>query len=169
MDFPSFSTLLHHHRPSLRYFPFKLPIFKFTEICSNVLCVRVCVFPFLHFLCYLLNLTFSDNRWWIMSYWIQPNVSFILMGFTFSEQPSDLLVALMEHPVLVHATDSFKSIQERKVSASMDSKLITSSNSSRSVYLFQREYATVDPSLVHVCFSLLLPSKFHFKLLTLII
>ncbi|XP_052490081.1 protein N-terminal asparagine amidohydrolase isoform X1 [Gossypium raimondii] len=64
-------------------------------------------------------------------------------------QPSDLLVALMEHQVLVSATHSFKSIQERKVSASMDSKLITSSNSSRYVYLFQREYATVDPSLVH--------------------
>ncbi|PPR98390.1 hypothetical protein GOBAR_AA22275 [Gossypium barbadense] len=68
----------------------------------------------------------------------------------YPSHPSDLLAALMEHQVLVSATHSFKSIQERKVSASMDSKLITSSNSSRYVYLFQREYATVDPSLVHL-------------------
>ncbi|KAE8673557.1 N-terminal asparagine amidohydrolase family protein, putative isoform 2 [Hibiscus syriacus] len=64
---------------------------------------------------------------------------------------SDLLAALLEHPILVSATRSFKSIEERKVSGkSMDSKLPTSSSNPKYVYLFQREYATVDPSLVHV-------------------
>ncbi|WRX08402.1 hypothetical protein QQP08_000889 [Theobroma cacao] len=67
-------------------------------------------------------------------------------------QPMNLLMALMEHPILVSASHSFKSIQERRVSASMDSDLTTSSNNPKYVYLFQREYATVDPALVHVCF-----------------
>ncbi|XVE76670.1 hypothetical protein DITRI_Ditri13aG0000300 [Diplodiscus trichospermus] len=64
-------------------------------------------------------------------------------------QPLDLLVALMEHPIIVSATNSFKSIQERRVSASMDSELTTSSSSPKYVYLFQREYATMDLALVH--------------------
>ncbi|XP_017969672.1 PREDICTED: protein N-terminal asparagine amidohydrolase isoform X1 [Theobroma cacao] len=64
-------------------------------------------------------------------------------------QPMNLLMALMEHPILVSASHSFKSIQERRVSASMDSDLTTSSNNPKYVYLFQREYATVDPALVH--------------------
>ncbi|XVF79578.1 hypothetical protein PTKIN_Ptkin15bG0000400 [Pterospermum kingtungense] len=64
-------------------------------------------------------------------------------------QPSDLLEELMEHPFLVSATHSFKSIQERRVSTSMDSDLTTSLNKPKYVYLFQREYATVDPALVH--------------------
>ncbi|KAE8696819.1 N-terminal asparagine amidohydrolase family protein, putative isoform 2 [Hibiscus syriacus] len=59
-------------------------------------------------------------------------------------RPSDLLAALLEHPILVAATRSFKSIEERKVS-----KLPNSSSNPKYVYLFQREYATVDPSLVH--------------------
>ncbi|KAL4383260.1 hypothetical protein GQ457_15G026980 [Hibiscus cannabinus] len=64
--------------------------------------------------------------------------------------PSDLLVELLEHPSLVSATLSFKSIKERKVSAeSVGSKLPASSNNPKYVYLFQREYATVDPKLVH--------------------
>ncbi|XP_021281373.1 protein N-terminal asparagine amidohydrolase isoform X4 [Herrania umbratica] len=65
-------------------------------------------------------------------------------------QPMNLLMALMEHPILVSASHSFKSIQERRVSASMDSDLTMSSNNPKYVYLFQREYATVDPALVHV-------------------
>ncbi|XP_021281374.1 protein N-terminal asparagine amidohydrolase isoform X5 [Herrania umbratica] len=64
-------------------------------------------------------------------------------------QPMNLLMALMEHPILVSASHSFKSIQERRVSASMDSDLTMSSNNPKYVYLFQREYATVDPALVH--------------------
>ncbi|XWS35474.1 hypothetical protein CRYUN_Cryun20dG0000400 [Craigia yunnanensis] len=55
----------------------------------------------------------------------------------------------MEHPILVSETHSFKSIQERRVSASTDSELTTSSSIPKYVYLFQREYATVDPALVH--------------------
>ncbi|XVE50269.1 hypothetical protein DITRI_Ditri01bG0148600 [Diplodiscus trichospermus] len=68
---------------------------------------------------------------------------------SFQSQPLDLLVALMEHPIVVSATNSFKSIQERRVSTSMGSELTSSSSSLKYVYLFQREYATVDPALVH--------------------
>ncbi|KAE8672918.1 hypothetical protein F3Y22_tig00111833pilonHSYRG00005 [Hibiscus syriacus] len=63
--------------------------------------------------------------------------------FCFLKQPSDLLAALLGHPIPVSATRSFKSIEERKVS-----KLPNSSSNPKYVYLFQREYATVDPSLV---------------------
>ncbi|KAK3224036.1 hypothetical protein Dsin_011061 [Dipteronia sinensis] len=48
----------------------------------------------------------------------------------------------MEHPILVSASQSFKCMQERKVSALDDSD-------SKYVYVFQREYATVDSALVH--------------------
>ncbi|XVF24860.1 hypothetical protein REPUB_Repub13aG0163800 [Reevesia pubescens] len=77
-----------------------------------------------------------------------PNSSSSSSTSSSQSQPMNLLVTLMEHPILVSATNSFKSIQERKVSASMDSEL-TSSNKPKYVYLFQREYATVDPALVH--------------------
>ncbi|XP_022765602.1 protein N-terminal asparagine amidohydrolase isoform X2 [Durio zibethinus] len=78
-----------------------------------------------------------------------PNSSSSSSSMPSQSQPIDLLVALMEHPILMSATHSFKSIQERRVSASMDSELTTSSNNPKYVYLFQREYATVDPALVH--------------------
>ncbi|OMO69791.1 DNA repair protein Sae2/CtIP [Corchorus capsularis] len=65
------------------------------------------------------------------------------------QSPVDLLVELIEHPILVSASHSFKSIQERRISASMDTDLATLSNNPKYVYLFQREYATVDPALVH--------------------
>ncbi|KAL5827502.1 hypothetical protein ACOSQ3_019343 [Xanthoceras sorbifolium] len=55
---------------------------------------------------------------------------------------SDTLFGLIEHPILVSASRSFKCMQERKVSAFDDS-------ASKYVYIFQREYATVDPAIVH--------------------
>ncbi|KAL5549694.1 hypothetical protein UlMin_004925 [Ulmus minor] len=64
-----------------------------------------------------------------------------------SSSQSDKLVALMEHPMLVAASNSFKAIPERKFSVPEDSdpgRMPTS----KWVYLFQREYATVDPNLV---------------------
>lgn len=57
-----------------------------------------------------------------------------------SSQGSDLLDALMEHPTLISAADSFRDIPERKVSEEFGPL--------RTVYIFQREYATVDPALV---------------------
>lgn len=67
----------------------------------------------------------------------------------------DTLIALMEHPALVSASNSLKSIQERKISASQ----LSSSEGmehSKLVYIFQREFATVNPTLVNVslCLSL---------------
>lgn len=56
------------------------------------------------------------------------------------------LVALMEHPALVSASLSFKAIPEKKFSASDASS--DELTKSKHVYLFQREYATVDPMLV---------------------
>ena len=53
-------------------------------------------------------------------------------------------MALLEHPVLVSSSQSFKAIPERKLSVSEGSK------QSKCVYVFQREYATVDPALVDV-------------------
>ncbi|KAH9710349.1 protein N-terminal asparagine amidohydrolase [Citrus sinensis] len=60
-----------------------------------------------------------------------------------SSQGSDILVALLEHPVLVSASHSFKSMEETKVSVSSETP-----SPSKYVYVFQREYATVDPALV---------------------
>uniref|UniRef100_A0A803M3J9 Protein N-terminal asparagine amidohydrolase n=1 Tax=Chenopodium quinoa TaxID=63459 RepID=A0A803M3J9_CHEQI len=56
------------------------------------------------------------------------------------------LVALMTHPVLVSASLSFKAIPEKKFSTSDASS--DELTKSKHVYLFQREYATVDPMLV---------------------
>lgn len=66
------------------------------------------------------------------------------------EQEHDILTALMEHPVLVSASSSLNDVEERKFSVSKDSSLSISRHN-RWVYIFQREYATVDPALVDVC------------------
>lgn len=55
----------------------------------------------------------------------------------------------MKHPILESVSQSFKSIQERKVSSrEYGSEGLTKS---KYVYIFQREYATVHPGLVDVC------------------
>ena len=58
-------------------------------------------------------------------------------------------MALWEHPVLVSSSHSFKAIPERKFSVSEQAGSEGSSQS-KCVYVFQREYATVDPELVDV-------------------
>uniref|UniRef100_A0A5B7BI45 Protein N-terminal asparagine amidohydrolase n=1 Tax=Davidia involucrata TaxID=16924 RepID=A0A5B7BI45_DAVIN len=63
---------------------------------------------------------------------------------TSSFQGSDTLAVLMEHPILVSASSSFKDIPERKFSETGSER----STQSKCVYIFQREYATVDPVLV---------------------
>lgn len=65
------------------------------------------------------------------------------------QQAGDLLMALLEHPVLVSSSESFKAIPERKLSVSEHSGS-EESTQSKCVYVFQREYATVDPALVDV-------------------
>ncbi|XP_021887682.1 protein N-terminal asparagine amidohydrolase isoform X2 [Carica papaya] len=63
-----------------------------------------------------------------------------------SSQGSNLLLDLMKHPILESVSQSFKSIQERKVSSrEYGSEGLTKS---KYVYIFQREYATVHPGLV---------------------
>lgn len=64
-----------------------------------------------------------------------------------SSQALDTLNALMEHPVLVSVSNSFKSTQEKKISVSENSSAERSKNS-KWVYIFQGEFATVDPALV---------------------
>ncbi|PQP92303.1 protein N-terminal asparagine amidohydrolase isoform X2 [Prunus yedoensis var. nudiflora] len=64
-----------------------------------------------------------------------------------SPQGRDILAALMEHPALVSASNSFKAIPERRFSVPEESGP-EKTPSSKWVYLFQREYATVDPALV---------------------
>ncbi|OIW11777.1 hypothetical protein TanjilG_14317 [Lupinus angustifolius] len=56
----------------------------------------------------------------------------------------DILLALLENPVLVSASSSFKANPEKKFS------VFDESNPERSkvVYIFQREYATVNPEFV---------------------
>ncbi|XP_044490225.1 protein N-terminal asparagine amidohydrolase isoform X2 [Mangifera indica] len=62
---------------------------------------------------------------------------------SFSSQGIEILVTLMKNPILESAARSFSSIEETKVSCS------ETSAPNKYVYLFQGEYATVDPSLVH--------------------
>ncbi|KAL3537294.1 hypothetical protein ACH5RR_000660 [Cinchona calisaya] len=64
-----------------------------------------------------------------------------------SSQGAKILIDLMKHPILASASCVFKSIPERKISASEDSgsERVTEC---KWVYIFQREYATVDPNLV---------------------
>ncbi|OVA13056.1 Protein N-terminal asparagine amidohydrolase [Macleaya cordata] len=59
------------------------------------------------------------------------------------------LIALLEHPLLVSASNTFKAIPEMKVSLSEEFSL-EASTPVKHVYVFQREYATVDPSLVEL-------------------
>jgi len=54
----------------------------------------------------------------------------------------------LENPILVSASNSLKANSERKFSVSDES----SPERSKWVYIFQREYATVDPALVDVIF-----------------
>ncbi|XP_016513918.1 protein N-terminal asparagine amidohydrolase isoform X2 [Nicotiana tabacum] len=68
-------------------------------------------------------------------------------SFSSQSQEHDILTALMEHPVLVSASSSLNDVEERKFSVSKDSSLSISRHN-RWVYIFQREYATVDPALV---------------------
>ncbi|THF99266.1 hypothetical protein TEA_017103 [Camellia sinensis var. sinensis] len=67
----------------------------------------------------------------------------------FYEQESDMLFALMEHPILVSASSSLKAIPEWKFTISEESGS-ERSRQSKCVYIFQGEYATVDPALVDV-------------------
>lgn len=71
-------------------------------------------------------------------------------GNCLCDQESDALAALMEHPLLVSASLALKAKQEMKFSVSEESGSQRSMQS-RCVYIFQREYATVDPALVDVC------------------
>ncbi|XAR63400.1 hypothetical protein NMG60_11023315 [Bertholletia excelsa] len=64
-------------------------------------------------------------------------------------QGSDILLALIGHPILVSASNSLKAIPERKLAIPEDSGSDRSRHS-KCVYIFQREYATVDPALVDV-------------------
>ncbi|KAM7265151.1 hypothetical protein ACFE04_002834 [Oxalis oulophora] len=52
-----------------------------------------------------------------------------------------LLLDLIKHPYLVSTSNSFKSIKQQPI--------ISQSHDHKYVYVFQREYATVHPSLVH--------------------
>lgn len=67
----------------------------------------------------------------------------------FGEQGSNLLLDVMSHPVIISASDSFKNLEERNVS--IGERDLESSTEDRYVYVFQREYATVNPALVDVC------------------
>ncbi|KAG5538985.1 hypothetical protein RHGRI_019512 [Rhododendron griersonianum] len=72
---------------------------------------------------------------------------------TDSESPpqgSDMLFALMEHPILTSASSSFNDIPERNLTISEESGS-ERSRRSKCVYVSQREYATIDPALVDVC------------------
>lgn len=71
------------------------------------------------------------------------------------EQGLDTLLALLENPFLVPAANSFKAIPERKFSVSEES----GPDRSKWVYVFQREYVTVDPAFVDVSNF---PSLFYF-------
>lgn len=76
------------------------------------------------------------------------------LAFYGYEQGKDILLALLENPILVSASSSFMAKPEKKFSVSEES----SPERSKLVYIFQREYATVDPALVNVCSCLTLCS-----------
>ncbi|PWA35640.1 Protein N-terminal asparagine amidohydrolase [Artemisia annua] len=59
----------------------------------------------------------------------------------------DMVTALMEHDHLVSASCSFRATIERKFSVPEESGS-QSSVQAKCVYVFQREYAIVDPALV---------------------
>ncbi|KAL3731773.1 hypothetical protein ACJRO7_028617 [Eucalyptus globulus] len=64
-------------------------------------------------------------------------------------QVLEILAALMDHPTLLSASHSFKNTPERRFSISEESGL-GSIAQPKCVYVFQREYAIVDPALVDV-------------------
>ncbi|KAK9156613.1 hypothetical protein Scep_003187 [Stephania cephalantha] len=66
---------------------------------------------------------------------------------TSSQGRERLLVSLLEHPVLVSASDSFKALPQKKISLS-DKWDSNGSTQFKYVYVFQREYAIVDPTRV---------------------
>jgi hypothetical protein len=70
------------------------------------------------------------------------------MATSFGEQGSSLLVDVMSHPVITLASDSFKNLEEKNVS--FDESDSESSTKDRYVYIFQREFAVVNPALVDV-------------------
>ncbi|KAL8262520.1 hypothetical protein R6Q59_023869 [Mikania micrantha] len=61
-----------------------------------------------------------------------------------SSSGHEMVISLLEHPDLVSASRSFCVIPERKLSISEEPV------QAKSVYVFQREYATVDPALVEI-------------------
>lgn len=71
------------------------------------------------------------------------------MGIRIYRQGNKNLVALLEHPSLVAAVDLFKAIPEEKFSVPKQSNFQNPSLA-KHVYVFQREYATVDPAFVEV-------------------
>ncbi|KAI3982316.1 hypothetical protein MKX01_037849 [Papaver californicum] len=68
---------------------------------------------------------------------------------TRSSKGSEDLNALLEHPFLVSASNTLKAIPEMKVSV-MEGLRAVSSTPAKHVYVFQSEYATVDPALVEL-------------------
>ncbi|KAG9456675.1 hypothetical protein H6P81_001183 [Aristolochia fimbriata] len=70
-------------------------------------------------------------------------------GLPFSTQHpgNDIVVSLLEHPFLVASSNSFKATPVKKVSHSERADEAKSAYA-KHVYVFQREYATVDPKLV---------------------
>ncbi|KAI7740794.1 hypothetical protein M8C21_030212 [Ambrosia artemisiifolia] len=62
-----------------------------------------------------------------------------------SSSGHDMVIALLDHPDLVAASHAFCAIPERKFSSVSDEPV-----KPKCVYLFQREYATVDPALVEI-------------------
>ncbi|XP_008805469.1 protein N-terminal asparagine amidohydrolase isoform X2 [Phoenix dactylifera] len=59
-------------------------------------------------------------------------------------QGRELLASLLDHPALISASNRLKATPERKVSVSDQSPPV------KHVYVFQREYATVDPAAVEL-------------------
>ncbi|CAE6049169.1 unnamed protein product [Arabidopsis arenosa] len=69
-----------------------------------------------------------------------------MIGAVTSPVGSRLLLDVMSHPVIMSASDSFKNLEELNVSfGERDSE---SSTKDRYVYVFQREFAVVNPALV---------------------
>ncbi|RZC83159.1 hypothetical protein C5167_045945 [Papaver somniferum] len=68
---------------------------------------------------------------------------------TGSSQGIEDLIALLEHPFLVSASNKLKAIPVMKVSV-MEGFRGERSPPAKHVYVFQREYATVDPALVEL-------------------
>ncbi|KAF9587659.1 hypothetical protein IFM89_004491 [Coptis chinensis] len=62
----------------------------------------------------------------------------------------DLVIALLQHPTLVSSSNAIKSLPERKVLFSQEYDGVERSTHRKLVYVFQREYATVDPELVEL-------------------